>query len=248
MKNFSVRPVPGRAVSGRLAWGVVSLSLVAAVAGCSTSDAAAQGTASPSAQQAAPGAYGKNKLKSAMITKLGTARPMSSANAGTVGGLQDKLGLREQLKRIKTDKRSCLTAGPNLTAAKLRSVPASSVTLVDKKHGYMIGEVLFSTAPETMRAVLGRRIPKRCRKLTAQVGKKQVQISMRELPAPKVGDSARGMLMTVTSGQQVRNSRTVMFTTAKYGGSVSLTGAHGNQALLNKAVRAAFQTAQRKLG
>ncbi|HEY3683684.1 MAG TPA: hypothetical protein VGL93_11620 [Streptosporangiaceae bacterium] len=243
-----------RATRGALA---VAIAGALTASGCGGSGGTAvQGTARPGASEttsaaaatsAKTGAYDANKLRTGLLASYGTARPVAPASAGTVGALQDRLGLSGQLKSIKTRKRACLTAGPNLTARKLRQVPASAVTLTDSKRGYTVGEVLFSTDVASMRELIARRIPPVCRHLTADVSGTKVRVALREIRMPHVARTINGVMMTVLVGRQVQRSLTVMFATRKYGGTVSLSGRRISRATLHRATVAAMRTARRAL-
>lgn len=213
---------------------------------------AVQGTSPPATPGAASnaayaGAYTANRLKGALLTTYGTARPAAAASASTVGDLQDHLGLAGQLKSIKTRKPACLTAGPNLTSPRLRPVPASAVTLTDAKRGYTLGEVLFSADVKSMRGLIARRVPASCRHVTAHVNGKTVRIALKPVRMPKVSRAISGVMMTVKVGNQVQRSLNTMFANRKYGGTVSLSGPRVNKALLRHATVMAMRTAYRKL-
>jgi hypothetical protein len=243
-----------RATRGALA---VALAGALTASGCGGSGGTAvQGTARPNssgtpnaaaARSAAAGAYDANKLRGGLLTSYETARPAAPASAGTVGALQDRLGLSNQLKSIKTRKRACLTAGPNLTARKLRQVPASAVTLTEPKRGYTLGEVLFSTDVTSMRALIARRVPPVCRHLTANVSGTKVRVALREIRMPKVARTINGVMMTVLVGRRAQRSLTVMFATRKYGGTISLSGRGVTRAMLHRATVTAIRAARRTL-
>lgn len=235
-----------RAIGGAAAIGAVAL-----LTGCGgTAAGSGNDTANPSAAAAArpsQAAYSSKSLKSATLDRFGRARPVKPASAATVGELQDKLGLAAQLKKIKTAHPECLTAGPNLTAKSLRSVPASAVTLSEPHRRYVVGEVLFSANPRTLDAVMAKKLPRSCRRITATIGKLRVKVAMRAFRAPHIGDRARGMLMTVAAQGRVQHSWTVMFTDGGYGGSVSVTGPASSKKVVYRAAKDAYRAASTKL-
>lgn len=240
-----------RRVPGALA--LVTATLLTA-SGCGgAGGTAVQGTARPStgttsaSAGAQGGAYGANRLRGALLTRYHSARPAAPASGSTVGALQDRLGLAGSLKTIKTKKRACLTAGPNLTSSKLREVPAAAVTLTDSRHGYTLGEVLFSTGTARMRQMVARRVPASCRRLTARVNGSLMRVALREFRLPHLGHPAHGVAMTVAANHRVSHSLTVMFAAGRYGGTLSLTGGRVSRRFLNNATRSAIQTAHRAL-
>lgn len=230
---------------------IVTAVVLAASACGGTGGTAVQGTAgpsmSPAAGSGAAGAYDANRLKKGLLSAYGTARPVAAASAGTVGDLQDRLGLTGQLNSIKTRKHACLTAGPNLTSPGLREVPASAITLIDKRRGYTLGEVLFSADQAAMRKLIARRIPPSCRRLTARVSGTTVHVRLRPIHMPRVSRTINGVMMTVAVGRRVQRSLTVMFATRHYGGTLSLSGHRVNRTLLRHATVAAMRTARRAL-
>lgn len=230
----------------------VTAGILAASACGGAGGTAVQGTSPPATpaantNAAHAGTYDANNLKRGLLTTYGTARPAAPASAGTVGALQDQLGLAAQLKSIKTRKRACLTAGPNLTSARLRPVPASAVTLTDAKKGYTLGEVLFSADVNSMRALIARRIPASCRHLTTHVNGRTVRLALRPIRMPQVARTVNGVAMTVVVGKQAQKSLNVMWATRKYGGTVSLSGPRVNRAMLRHATVMAMRTAHRTL-
>lgn len=243
-----------RATCGALALAVAG---TLTVSGCGGSGGTAvQGTARPAAsgqrnvaaQSAMAGAYDAGRLRGGLLTAFAAARPVAPASVGTVGELQDRLGLTGQLKSIKTRKRACLTAGPNLTSPKLRQVPASAVTLSDSARGHTLGEVLFSTDVKSMRALIARRIPPSCKHLTARVGATTVRVALREIRMPRVGRTINGVVMSVLVGKRVQRSLSVMFATRKYGGTISLSGRKVTRTMLRRATVDAIHAARRALG
>lgn len=222
---------------------VVTAAMLAASA-CG-GGAAAHGKGKPGAGTQSP--YAASRLKGALLAAYGQARPAAPPSAGTVGALQDRLDLTKQLAAIKTRKRNCLTAGPNLISPKLRTVPASAVTLADARRGYRLGEVLFSTDAKSLRALVERPIPASCRHLTAKVKNATIHVAIKPIGMPKAAYPARGMMTTVVAGGRTQRSMTMMFATPTYGGTLSLSGPRATGALLRQATAQAMRDADHAL-
>lgn len=196
---------------------------------------------------ATPSPYDASRLKGALLTTYEQARRAAPASAGTVGALQNQLGLAKQLSAIKTRERNCLTAGPNLISPTLRTVPASAVTLADTHRGYTLGEVLFSTDAKSLRALVDRPVPASCRHLTAKVKNATIKVAIKPIGMPKAAYPARGLMTTVVAGGRTQRSLTMMFATPKYGGTLSLTGPRATGAVLRHATTKAIQAADHAL-
>lgn len=222
---------------------VITAAMLAASACSGSGGTAAHGK--PGA--ATPSPYGASRLKTALLTTYEQARRAAPASAGTVGALQNELGLAKQLAAIKTRERDCLTAGPNLISPTLRTVPASAVTLTDAHRGYTLGEVLFSTDAKSLRALVDRPVPASCRHLTAKVKNATINVAIKPLAMPKAAYPARGLMTTVVAGGHTQRSLTMMFATPKYGGTLSLSGPRATGALLRQATTKAIQAADHAL-
>lgn len=234
----------------RIVGGTLAVGAVAVLTGCGGAAGSGGGSAHPStaaAAQPSRAAYSSKLLKSATLDRFGRARPVKPASAATVGELQDKLGLAAQLKKIKTAHPECLTAGPNLTAKSLRSMPASAVTLSEPHRRYVVGEVLFSADGHTLAAVMAKKLPRSCRLISATIGTLRVKVAMREFRPPHIGDHARAMLMTVAARGRVQHSWTVMFTAGDYGCSVSVTGPASSKKVVYRAAEDAYRSARTRL-
>lgn len=206
---------------------------------------AAHGKGKPGA--ATPSPYAASRLKGALLATYEQARRAAPPSAGTVGALQDRLDLSKQLAEIKTRERNCLTAGPNLISPKLRTAPASAVTLTDTRRGYRLGEVLFSTDAKSLRALVDRPVPASCRHLTAKVKSATLNVTIKPIRMPKAAYPARGLVTTVVAGGRAQRSMTMMFATPTYGGTLSLSGPRATGALLRQATTKAIQAADHAL-
>lgn len=224
---------------------VVTAAMLAASACSGPGSTAGHGKGKPGATPGGP--YGAARLKGALLATYQQARRAAPASAGTVGALQDQLGLAKQLAEIKTRERACLTAGPNLISPTLRKVPASAVTLTDAHRGYTLGEVLFSTDAKSLRAMVERPIPASCRHLTAKVKSTKVDVAIKPIRMPKARYPASGVVTTVVAGGHTQRSLSMMFATPTYGGTLSLSGKGATPTLIRHATAKAIQAADHAL-
>ena len=227
----------------------VATAAMLAVTACGGSgDTADKNTGKADAGAAgASSTYDAKRLKAALLTTYEQARQAEPAGSGTVGALQDRLGLGKRLTEIKTSKPSCLTAGPNLTSPTLRKVPASATAITDKRRGYTLGEVLYSTDAKSLRELVDRPIPASCRHVTAKVKNATIKLGIRPIRMPKAAYPARGVATTVESGGKAQKTLTMMFASPKYGGSLSLSGPRASAELLRQATAKAISAADRSL-
>jgi hypothetical protein len=217
-----------------------------AVAGCggsaSTSQASAAGVATATGHVQRLTAA---QLKGALLTKVGTARPASPAEAGAYGALPDVQTSKQTMHGVTVTPAKCAQATvTGFNSAAFTHAPASVVTFRVGRDG--VSEVLVSATPDVAHSALGNKLPAGCEHYTASAGGKTFHYSVKQSPIAGLGNEARA-LNVKTAGYSQVNVWSVVYRADGLVGAVTIVGPDASRASAKKLASQAYAYARQSL-
>ncbi len=224
--------------------GVMGLGLLsmAVLAGCSSGQPAT-GTQAQAGSQRVP--YTAQQLRAALLSKLDGAGPAAPAQAGKYGSLQGVRNIKAGTRGVRIIPARCARAArTGLDTAALADAPA---TVVSFRHGSAgVSEVLLAPADSLAAWVLGRTQPRGCTRYRAVVSGRTYTYTVRNEPAPRLGESAREMDIHASGAASI-DVWTIVYRASGYIGAITLVGPAVTRKELESIAWQAYGTAQRKL-
>src|SRR3984893_16815833 len=154
-----------------LATTALALLGAATVVGCGNSARTSQASATQTAGVAAATghkSFTAAQLKSALLTKVGGARPAAPAEAGDYGALPEVQTSKQTMHGVKVTPAKCAQATvTGFNSAAFTHAPASVATFRVGRDG--VSEVLVSATSQIASTALDNRLPAGCSHYTAQV-------------------------------------------------------------------------------
>lgn len=238
-----------------LASTALALLGVTAVAGCgdpastsrtsSTSQASATHAAGVATATGPAQSLTAAKLKGALLTKVGTARPAAPAEAGDYGTLPDVKTSKQTMHGVKVTPARCAQATvTGFNSAAFTHAPASVVTFRVGRDG--VSEVLVSATPDVAQSALGNKLQAGCEHYTASVGSKTFHYSVKQSPIAGLGNEARALNVKAAGYSQV-NVWSVVYRADGFVGAVTIVGPDASQASAKKLASQAYAYARQSL-
>jgi hypothetical protein len=229
-----------------------------AVAGCSQSASTGQPTAGhPSTGQpsatvtagmaaaAGPGAYTASQLKSALLTRIGGARPAAAAEAGDYGTLPDVQTSRQTMKGVRIIPARCAAAtAEGFGSASFSQAPAALVTFRVGRDG--VSEVLISATSQLAATALSARLPAGCAHYQAEVDGKTFRYSVREAALGGLADRARALSVKAAGYSEV-DVWSVIYQGRGFVGVVTMVGSDASEQGARQLASAAYARAGQAL-
>jgi hypothetical protein len=226
---------------------VAAIAIAAGTAGCSSGGTAANTTTktNQSTKNTQTYAYTAAQLRDALLTKVHGARPAVPVEAGAYGTLPGVKATRATVTGVKVTPARCATAsGTGLSSSKYNQVPATVATFRDGTDG--VSEVLLSPPATLLNSALVRKIPAGCSHYLARVGNRTFTYSLKEEPAPRIGDAA-SELNVRASGDASANIWTIIYRTGTMVGAITLVGEHASRSGAEALARQAYAHAAKTL-
>ncbi len=232
-----------------LASTALALLAATAVAGCggpaSTSRASATHAAGVATATGQAQSLTAARLKGALLTKVGTARPAAPAEAGDYGALPDVQTSKQTMHGVKVTPARCAQATmTGFNSAAFTHAPASVVTFRVGRDG--VSEVLVSATPDVAHSALGNKLPAGCEHYTASVGSKTFRYSVKQSPIAGLGNEARALNVKAAGYSQV-NVWSVVYRADGFVGAVTIVGPDASQASAKKLASQAYAYARQSL-
>jgi hypothetical protein len=236
-----------------LATTALALLGAATVAGCgnsastsraSTSRASATQTAGVAADTGHK-SFTAAQLKSALLIKVGGARPAAPAEAGAYGTLPDVRTSKQTMHGVRVTPARCAQATvTGFNSAAFTHAPASAVTFRVGRNG--VSEVLVSTPPKVAKTALGATLPAGCAHYSAKVSGKTVRYSVKETAFSGLAHQARA-LNVKAAGYAVVDVWSVVYRGDGFVGAITVVGPDASEAGAKNLARQAYAYAVRSL-
>ncbi len=212
--------------------------LLAACAGGSSS----QGTGGSQPRRAG---YTAQQLRGALLTSVDGAKPAAPVDSGRYGSLRGVKDTQDSMRGLRIIPARCARAAKTgLDSGALSAAPA---TVVSFRHGGGgVSEVLVAPRNALAVAALGSRIPAGCSRYRAVVGGRSYAYTVKEEPAPDLGQAAREIRVRA-SGTTTVDVWTVIYRANGYVGAVTTVGPSGTRTDIESIARAAYDKAARTL-
>jgi hypothetical protein len=231
-----------------LATTALALLGAATVVGCGNSARTSQASATQTAGVAAATghkSFTAAQLKSALLTKVGGARPAAPAEAGDYGALPEVQTSKQTMHGVKVTPAKCAQATvTGFNSGAFAHAPASVVTFRVGRNG--VSEVLVSATPRIARAALASKLPAGCRHYTATVGGKSFRYSVKEIPFSGLANQARA-LNVKAAGYAVVDVWSVVYRGDGFVGAVTIVGPDASEAGAKNLARQAYAYAAQSL-
>jgi hypothetical protein len=224
---------------------IAAIAIAAGAAGCSSGGTAAKTTTKTSHTMKSEYAYTAAQLRGALLATVNGARPAVPVEAGAYGSLPGVKATRESVSGVKITPAKCATAsGSGLSSPKYNQVPATVATFRDGADG--VSEVLLAPPASLLDSALVRKIPPGCSHYLARVGDRTFTYSLKEEPAPHLGEAA-SELNVRASGDESANIWTIIYRTGNLVGAVTLVGTHATRARAEALAKQAYAHAAKSL-
>jgi hypothetical protein len=185
------------------------------------------------------------RLKGALLTKVGTARPAAPAEAGDYGALPDVQTSKQTKHGVTVTPARCARATvAGFNSAAFTHAPASVVTFRVGRDG--VSEVLVSATPDVAQSALGNKLPAGCEHYTASAGGKTYHYSVKQSPIAGLGNQARALNVKAAGYSQV-NVWSVVYRADGFVGAVTIVGPDASQASAKKLASQAYAYARQSL-
>jgi hypothetical protein len=189
--------------------------------------------------------YTAQQLRAALLSKLDGAGPAVPVQAGRYGSLQGVGNTRAGTRGVRIIPARCaLAARTGLDSAALADAPATMVSFRDGSAG--VSEVLLAPSGSLAASVLSQAQPRSCRHYRAVVSGRTYTYTVRNEPAPRIGESARETNIHA-SGAASLEVWTIIYRANGYVGAITLVGPAATRQELESIAWRAYGTAQQKL-
>ena len=231
-----------------LATTALALLGAATVAGCGNSASTSRASATQTAGVAADTghkSFTAAQLKSALLIKVGGARPAAPAEAGAYGTLPDVRTSKQTMHGVKVIPARCAQATvTGFNSAAFAHAPASVVTFRVGSNG--VSEVLVSTPPKVATTALGDKLPAGCAHYTATVNGKTFHYSVKETAFSGLAHQARA-LNVKAAGYAVVDVWSVVYRGDGFVGAITIVGPNASEAGAKNLARQAYAYAAQSL-
>jgi hypothetical protein len=232
-----------------LATTALALLGATAIAGCggsasSTSKASATETAGVAATTGHK-VITDDRLKGALLTKVGGSSPAAPAESGNYGTLPDVRTSKQTMRGVKVKPAMCANAAATgFNSAAFAHAPASVVTFRVGRDG--VSEVLVSATPQVASTALPNRLPPGCENYIATVGGKTFHYSMREEPVTGLASQARALNVKAAGSAEV-DVWSVAYRADGFVGAITIVGPDATEASAEKLASQAYAFAAQSL-
>jgi hypothetical protein len=231
---------------------IAAIAIAAGAAGCS-SGGTSGGTAAKTTTKHSSNtqstqttyAYTAAQLRGALLATVNGSRPAVPIESGAYGSLPGVKATRATVTGVKITPARCATAsGAGLSSSKYNDVPATVATFRDGADG--VSEVLLSPPAALLGSALVGKIPAGCSHYLARVGDRTFTYSLKEEPAPRIGDRA-SELNVRASGDASANIWTIIYRTSTLVGAITLVGEHATRGGAEALAKLAYAHATKTL-
>ena len=227
-------------------WALCAVSAFSAVAlsACGGGSGSPASAGNPGNQQAAT-SYTAQQLRGALLSRIDGVRPAAPVEAGQYGSLRGVRDGTASTRGVRIVPARCARAAKTgLDSSSLADAPA---TVVSFRHGSGgVSEVLLAPRSTLAARALGRRVPKGCTHYRAVVGGKTIAYTVKEEPAPHIGQAAREIRVHA-AGSTKLDVWTVIYQANGYIGAVTLIGPAAKRSDVETIARMAYGKAERTL-
>jgi hypothetical protein len=232
-----------------LATTALALLGATAIAGCGGGSASAgKASATETAGVAATTGHKSitaDRLKNALLTKVGGSSPAAPAESGDYGALPDVQTSKQTMHAVKVKPAKCADAAvTGFNSAAFAHAPASVVTFRVGHDG--ISEVLVSATPQVATTALANKLPAGCQHYTATVAGKTFHYSVKEAPMTGLATQARALNVKAAGYAEV-NVWSVVYRADGFVGAVTVVGPDATEASAKKLATQAYQFAAQTL-
>ena len=233
-----------------LATTALALLGATAIAGCGGGSASSAGQASATETAGVAATTGHqaitaDRLKSALLTKVGGSNPAAPAESGDYGALPDVQTSKQTMHAVKVKPAKCADAAvTGFNSAAFAHAPASVVTFRVGHDG--VSEVLVSATPPVAKTALANKLPAGCQHYTATVAGKTFHYTVQEKPMTGLATQARALNVKAAGYAEV-DVWSVVYRADGFVGAVTIVGPDASQASAKKLATQAYAYARQSL-
>jgi hypothetical protein len=233
-----------------LATTALALLGATAIAGCGGGSASSAGKASATETAGVAATTGHqaitaDRLKSALLTKVGGSNPAAPAESGDYGALPDVQTSKQTMHAVKVKPAKCADAAvTGFNSAAFAHAPASVVTFRVGHDG--VSEVLVSATPPVAKTALANKLPAGCQHYTATVAGKTFRYTVQEKPMTGLATQARALNVKAAGYAEV-DVWSVVYRADGFVGAVTVVGPDATEASAKKLATQAYRFAAQTL-
>ncbi len=233
-----------------LATTALALLGATAIAGCGGGSASSASKASATETAGVAATTGHqiitaDRLKSALLTKVGGSNPAAPAESGDYGALPDVQTSKQTMHAVKVKPAKCADAAvTGFNSAAFAHAPASVVTFRVGHDG--VSEVLVSATPQVAKTALANKLPAGCQHYTATVAGKTFHYTVKEAPMTGLATQARALNVKAAGYAEV-DVWSVVYRADGFVGAVTVVGPDATEASAKKLATQAYQFAAQTL-
>jgi hypothetical protein len=233
-----------------LATTALALLGATAIAGCGGGSASSASKASATETAGVAATTGHqiitaDRLKSALLTKVGGSNPAAPAESGDYGALPDVQTSKQTMHAVKVKPAKCANAAvTGFNSAAFAHAPASVVTFRVGHDG--VSEVLVSATPQVAKTALANKLPAGCQHYTATVAGKTFHYTVKEAPMTGLATEARALNVKAAGYAEV-DVWSVVYRADGFVGAVTVVGPDATEASAKKLATQAYQFAAQTL-